>query len=258
MNGPSYPLRILLLSTLAIPSTSNRMPTRGSSKKGSHVYFLLISAMVLLLWCQIVLLWHQVNMVASEQHLWQNNRITQKTCNRKYTWLHFLLQLPSGYSIRGTENCLPVSLTYIWPRGHDLLSIYHIGFQTFIPEWSQVASCYLGWWCCQDLAWNQLWSWYLAHWCILSRICTGLVINFIDLYLTYDMTYFLLVSGISFLYGASWDLATSYIDASYQDGVGDYSLTSLTYIWPRLWLTFSQSHCFFRLSWTEPDRTLFS
>ncbi len=40
----------------------------GSSKIGSHVYFLL---MVLLLWRQIVLLWHQVTMVASEQHLYQ-------------------------------------------------------------------------------------------------------------------------------------------------------------------------------------------
>ncbi len=45
-------------------------PLGGSSKKGSHVYFLLIAAMVLL-WCQIVLLWHQVTMVASEQHLFQ-------------------------------------------------------------------------------------------------------------------------------------------------------------------------------------------
>ncbi len=36
-------------------------PLGGSSKKGSHVYFLLIVAMVQLLWCQIVLLWHQNN-----------------------------------------------------------------------------------------------------------------------------------------------------------------------------------------------------
>ncbi len=43
----------------------------GSSKRGSHVYFLLIVAMVVLLWCQIVLLWHQVTMVASDQHLYQ-------------------------------------------------------------------------------------------------------------------------------------------------------------------------------------------
>ncbi len=46
-------------------------PLGSSSKKGSHIYFLLIVAMVLLLWCQIVLLWHQVTMVASEQHLYQ-------------------------------------------------------------------------------------------------------------------------------------------------------------------------------------------
>ncbi len=46
-------------------------PLGGSVKKSSHAYFLLIVAMVLLLWCQIVLLWHQVTMVASEQHLLQ-------------------------------------------------------------------------------------------------------------------------------------------------------------------------------------------
>ncbi len=64
-------------------------PLGGSSKKGSHVYFLLIVAMVLLLWRQIILLWHQVAIVASEQHLYQNNSITHKTFNRKYTWLPF-------------------------------------------------------------------------------------------------------------------------------------------------------------------------
>ncbi len=61
-----------------------KCPLGGSSKEGSHVYFLLIVTMVLLLWGQIVLLWHQVIMLASEQLLWQNNSITQKTCNRKY------------------------------------------------------------------------------------------------------------------------------------------------------------------------------
>ncbi len=73
-------------------------PLGGSSKKGSHVYFLLIVCMVLLLWHQIVLLWHQVTMVASEQHLYQtiilllhSMSLTQKTCNRKYKWLPFLL-----------------------------------------------------------------------------------------------------------------------------------------------------------------------
>ncbi len=39
-------------------STSNRIPT---SKNGSHVYFMLIVAMVLLLWRHIVLLWRQNN-----------------------------------------------------------------------------------------------------------------------------------------------------------------------------------------------------
>ncbi len=50
----------------------------GSSKMGSHVYFLLIVVMVLLLWCQIVLLWHQVTMVESEQHLYQTVILPRK------------------------------------------------------------------------------------------------------------------------------------------------------------------------------------
>ncbi len=52
-------------------------PLRDSSKKGSHVYFLLIVAIVLLLW-QIVLLWHQVTIVTSEQHLYQTIVLPRK------------------------------------------------------------------------------------------------------------------------------------------------------------------------------------
>ncbi len=46
-----YALLVLLITMLAttILGTSNRIPTRGSSQKGSHIYFLLIVAMVLLL-----------------------------------------------------------------------------------------------------------------------------------------------------------------------------------------------------------------
>ncbi len=76
----------------------------GSSKNGSHVYFLLIVAMVILLWSQIVLLWHQVIMVGIRTTFISHNSITQKTCNRKYTWLPFLILPPSGFSIWGTEN----------------------------------------------------------------------------------------------------------------------------------------------------------
>ncbi len=55
---------------MPIVITSNRMPTRGQKQKCSHVYFLLIVAMVLLLWPHFVLLWHQVTMVTSQQHLY--------------------------------------------------------------------------------------------------------------------------------------------------------------------------------------------
>ncbi len=64
-------------------------PLGSSRTKGSHVYFLLIVAMVLLLWCQILLLWHQDTMVASEQHLYQTIVLPRKLANRKYTWLLF-------------------------------------------------------------------------------------------------------------------------------------------------------------------------
>ncbi len=57
-------------------------PLESSSKKGSHVYFLLIVAMVLLFWHQIVLLWHQVTMVASEQHLYQTIVLPRKLTTR--------------------------------------------------------------------------------------------------------------------------------------------------------------------------------
>ncbi len=66
----------------------------GTSKIGSHVYFLLIVAMVLLLWRHIVLLWRQDNISINNSTIWQNNSISQKTCNRKYTWLPVLLLPP--------------------------------------------------------------------------------------------------------------------------------------------------------------------
>ncbi len=99
-------------------------PLGGSSKKGSHVYFLLITAMVIPLWHPNVLLWHQVTMIASEQHLYQTIVqfdktivLPRKTCNRKYTWLPFLLLPPSGYSIWGTEN-------YKWSKLYIIPNFY--------------------------------------------------------------------------------------------------------------------------------------
>ncbi len=77
-------------------------PLGGSIKIGSHVYFLLIVAMVLLLWHQIVISGHHGSIRTT---FISNNNITQKTCNKKYTWLPFLLLPPSGCSIWGSENC---------------------------------------------------------------------------------------------------------------------------------------------------------
>ncbi len=46
--------------------------------------------------------------------IWCHNSSTMATINRKYTWLHFLLLHPSGYSVWGTENYfMSISLTPI-------------------------------------------------------------------------------------------------------------------------------------------------
>ncbi len=78
-------------------------PLGGSRKKGSHVYFLLIVAMVLQLWHQIVLLSHQVTMIASEQHLYQTIVLPRKLATGS---IHdyFFATANSGYSNWSTEN----------------------------------------------------------------------------------------------------------------------------------------------------------
>ncbi len=54
-------IRIPQYMSCEFPVPQIEYPLGGSSKKGSHVYFLLIVAMILLLWCQILLLWRQDN-----------------------------------------------------------------------------------------------------------------------------------------------------------------------------------------------------
>ncbi len=99
-------------------------PLGGSSKKGSHVYFLLIVAMVLLLWCQIVLLWHQVTMAASsEQHSYQTIVLPRKLATGSiHDFCICYCPQGSGYSIWGTMNCC-------WPFGkfNDTSSSKHEG-----------------------------------------------------------------------------------------------------------------------------------
>ncbi len=48
--------------------------------------------------------------ISDNSTIWWNNSISQKTCNRKYTWLPFLVLPPSGYSIWGTEYCTSVNM----------------------------------------------------------------------------------------------------------------------------------------------------
>ncbi len=54
----------------------------------SHVYFLLIVAMLLLFWCQIVLWWHQVTMVTSEQHLYQTKVLPKNLQQEVYLFCY--------------------------------------------------------------------------------------------------------------------------------------------------------------------------
>ncbi len=74
---------------------------------------------VILLLCQIVLdiVWYKcfsdVTMVTwcHISTIWHHNSSIMEPVNRKYTWLHFLLLHPSGYSIWGTMNCQITSST---------------------------------------------------------------------------------------------------------------------------------------------------
>ncbi len=86
-------------------------PLGGSSKKGSHVYFLLQVFWVILSFCQIILLFDIDVVLMStmvtwchNSTIWCHNCSIMATMDRKYTLLPFLLLPPSGYSIWGTEN----------------------------------------------------------------------------------------------------------------------------------------------------------
>ncbi len=59
MKNASLCFYLANLTQFSVPQIE--YPLGGSTKIGSHVYFLLIVAMVLLLWRQIVLLWRQDN-----------------------------------------------------------------------------------------------------------------------------------------------------------------------------------------------------
>ncbi len=59
-------LNIRVEASAEIPSTSNRIPTRGQYQKGSHVYFLLEVFWVILLFQQIVQL-SDINVVLMSQ-----------------------------------------------------------------------------------------------------------------------------------------------------------------------------------------------
>ncbi len=86
--------------------------------------------MVLLLWHQIVLLWHQVTMVGIRTTFMSNNSITEKTCNRKYTWLPFCYCSLVGilfevlrivfYVMLLTDA--PSALSLYWPFGENIKS----------------------------------------------------------------------------------------------------------------------------------------
>ncbi len=110
-------------------------PLGGSSKKGSHVYSC-HGTTIVRSDCTIVTLGYhgsiRTTFISNNRTIWQDNSITQKICNRKYTWLPFSLLPHSGYSIWGTEN---------WPSfGYQLTfgstSIDLIKQCWARPEWS--------------------------------------------------------------------------------------------------------------------------
>ncbi len=61
-----------------------------------------------------------------------NNNITQRTYNRKYTWLPFMLLSPSGYSIWGTENwnyyLFDSMIVHVFWEMLSKLSVTRVGF----------------------------------------------------------------------------------------------------------------------------------
>ncbi len=75
---------------VSILSTSNRIPTRGAVAKQVVMY----TSCWLLPWyyyCDIRLYYCDIRttFISDNSTIWWNSSITQKTCNRKYTWLPF-------------------------------------------------------------------------------------------------------------------------------------------------------------------------
>ncbi len=84
-----FPNLFWLCQPILSTCTSNRIPTRGSSKKGSHVYFLLQVFWVILLFD--INVFSDATMVncCHNSTIWHHNSITMATITRKYTWLPF-------------------------------------------------------------------------------------------------------------------------------------------------------------------------
>ncbi len=112
-------------------------PLGGSIEKGCHVYFLLITSMILPLWCQIVLLWHQVTMVASSSikttfisnnsRIWQNNIITKKKqqlCT--FVLVFYVISLFTFITVHFNTH----RLNYCW------LTLCKTTNEGSIPQWS--------------------------------------------------------------------------------------------------------------------------
>ncbi len=88
-------------------------PLGSSSKKVSHVYFLLIVTTIVTSDCTIVTLGHHGRITTI---FISNNSITQKTCNRKYTWLPFMLLPPRWFGILFKVLRIPCMNCYVKPK----------------------------------------------------------------------------------------------------------------------------------------------
>ncbi len=104
VQAPGLSRQVFYYSVYEFSVPQIEYPLGGSSKKGSHVYFLLHVFWVILLFCQKCCSDATMVIWCHNSTIWCHYSSTMSTITRKYTWLPFVLLSPSGYSIWGTEN----------------------------------------------------------------------------------------------------------------------------------------------------------
>ncbi len=134
-----------------ILSFSNRIPIRGSSKKGSHVYFLLHVFWVILLFCQIVLLF-DINVVLMLSW-WTYVTIVQSGVTIVVPWQlstgskHDYLFLTDGVAWWSIISDLSVLLDTLpslseWCYATEMCTMYLISYQRSFTNLSLIHSMF--------------------------------------------------------------------------------------------------------------------